>query len=385
MAPVVEADGVEKRYGETVALAGVSLSIDAGEIFGLIGPNGAGKTTLVRAITGTAPPDAGTVTLLGAHPERTDAAAIGVLPQSFSPPARLSARELLTYYASLYPTARDPETVLEAVGLEAAGDTWYENLSGGQQRRLCVGSTLLNDPDVLVLDEPTTGIDPAGRRTIWRLIEGLADDGTTVLLTTHDMAEAERLADRVGLLADGVVLDSGPPDELIREHAAQSRLTVDLADSKPGKRDDTSPSTGRGADVEGELDDRLPYRTTRHGSRLVVYDVEPTAIGSVVDVLVDVGVEYSGLSWDEASLEDVYLELAGGGEGSGAGGGAGPSGRLERPADESRPPATDGGIDLDDGFDPDAPTDREWSPVGVADEIGTRSRAARSSTGGGES
>ncbi|MFC6718010.1 ABC transporter ATP-binding protein [Natrialbaceae archaeon GCM10025810] len=298
---VVEATDLRKSYGDTVALSGVSLSIERGEVFALIGPNGAGKTTLVRALTGTTELDSGSARVLGEAPTAVDRDRLGVLPQDFSPPDRLTARELLTYYAGLYDEARDPEAVLADVGLADAGDTWYENLSGGQRRRTCVGSALVNDPDVLFLDEPTTGIDPAGRRTVWRLVEDLADAGTTVVLTTHDMAEAERLADRVGLLADGSLIASGTPESLVAEHGGSSRLTIELAEDAG-----SDPSNDRFEGIERALEARLE----RGRTGIVVRDVRPTEIGSVVDALESRGVEYTGLSWSEPDLEDVYLALA---------------------------------------------------------------------------
>ncbi|SEW00602.1 ABC transporter ATP-binding protein [Natrinema salifodinae] len=299
MEAVVEATDLEKTYGETVALAGASLAVDRGEVFALIGPNGAGKTTLVRALTGTTEPDGGRARLLGEPPTAVDRGRLGVLPQEFSPPGRLSARELLSYYAGLYDDPRDPDDVLADVGLADAGDTWYEDLSGGQQRRVCVGSALVNDPDVCFLDEPTTGIDPAGRRTVWRLIEDLADRGTTVVLTTHDMAEAERLADRVGLLADGSLVAQGSPEALVREHGGASRLTVETA-ADPEAFDDLEypverPERGRDRSSTGAV---------------VVRDIEPAEIGAVVDFLEAEGIEYTELSWAEPDLEDVYLALA---------------------------------------------------------------------------
>lgn len=301
MEAVVEATDLERTYGETVALAGASLAVERGEIFALIGPNGAGKTTLVRALTGTTEPDAGTARILGEPPTAIDRDRLGVLPQDFSPPDRLSARELLAYYAGLYDDPRDPDDVLADVGLVDAGDTWYEDLSGGQQRRACVGSTLVNDPDVLFLDEPTTGIDPAGRRTMWRLIEELAADGTTVVLTTHDMAEAQRLADRVGLLADGSLVARGTPETLVRDHGGSSRLTIETA-----------------ADVDAfdaleypvERPERGRSRSGNADGAVVVRGIEPAEIGTVVDYLEACELEYTKLSWSEPDLEDVYLELA---------------------------------------------------------------------------
>ncbi|MDF9745092.1 ABC transporter ATP-binding protein [Natrinema salsiterrestre] len=299
MTAVVDATDLEKRYGETVALSGASLSVESGEVFGLIGPNGAGKTTLVRALTGTTEPDTGTARILGESPAAVDRDRLGVLPQEFSPPARLSARELLSYYAGLYDDPRDPDDVLADVGLVDAGETWYEDLSGGQQRRVCVGSALVNDPDLLFLDEPTTGIDPAGRRTVWGLIEDLAADGTTVVLTTHDMAEAERLADRVGLLADGSLVAQGTPEALVRDHGGSSRLTIE-----------TAADPAAFADLEYPVERPNQGRGRSPDSAVVVRDVDPAAIGTVVDYLEARDIEYTELSWAEPDLEDVYLELA---------------------------------------------------------------------------
>ncbi|AFO58394.1 MULTISPECIES: ABC transporter ATP-binding protein [unclassified Natrinema] len=303
MEAVVDATDLEKAYGETVALSGASLSVGGGEVFALIGPNGAGKTTLVRTLTGTTEPDGGTARVLGASPSTVDRDRLGVLPQSFSPPDRLSARELLAYYAGLYDDPRDPDDVLADVGLVDTGDTWYENLSGGQQRRVCVGSALVNDPDLLFLDEPTTGIDPAGRRTVWRLIEDLADAGTTVVLTTHDMAEAERLADRVGLLADGSIVAQGPPERLVRDHGGSSRLTIETA---------ADPDAFDALEYPVERPER--DRGRNPDSAVVVRDIDPAAIGTVVDYLESHAIEYTQLSWAEPDLEDVYLELADGTE-----------------------------------------------------------------------
>jgi len=294
---VITVEGVEKRYGNTVALAGVSLSVEHGEVYGLIGPNGAGKTTLVRAVTGTTTPDAGVVRILETAPTAVDRNRVAVLPQNFAPPARLTAAELLEYYAGLYDDPRDSRGVLADVGLTDAADTWYEHLSGGQQRRVCVGAALVNDPEVLVVDEPTTGIDPAGRRTVWGLLEALAAGGTTILLTTHDMAEAERLADRVGLLAGGELVASGPPARLVAEHGGSNRLVVSL------DGDDTEPTAVDTLETAG-------YTVSTGRGSVTVADVAPTDIGDVVAHLESVAVDYAGLEWTQPGLEDVYLALA---------------------------------------------------------------------------
>jgi ABC-2 type transport system ATP-binding protein len=293
MDEVLVADDIRKSYGDVQALRGVSLTVGPGEVFGLIGPNGAGKTTLVRALTGTTSVE-GTVRVLGNPPEGVDANRLGLLPQSFSPAARLTPRELLSYYAGLYDAARDPEVVLDEVGLAETADTWYENLSGGEKRRTCVGAALVNDPDVLFLDEPTTGIDPAGRRAVWRLVDRLTAGGTTVFLTSHSMQEVSRLADRVGLVRGGELVAVGSPDDLVREHGGESTLVVE---------------TEHTADATAALDGRYAVSAAAEG--VVVRGVAPREIGDVATALDEHGVEYGSLAWSEPSLEDVYLSLTG--------------------------------------------------------------------------
>ncbi|AUV81356.1 ABC transporter ATP-binding protein [Salinigranum rubrum] len=293
MDEVLVAENVRKSYGDVQALRGVSLSVGAGEVFGLIGPNGAGKTTLVRGLTGTTSVE-GTVRVLGKPPEAVDANRLGLLPQSFSPAARLTPRELLSHYAGLYDAARDPDVVLDEVGLADTADTWYEHLSGGQQRRTCVGAALVNDPDVLFLDEPTTGIDPAGRRAVWRLVDRLTAGGTTVFLTSHSMQEVARLADRVGLVRGGELVAVGSPDELIREHGGESTLAVETESAR---------------EATDALDGNYAVSVVSDG--LVVSGVDPRDIGDVATTLDEAGVDYGSLAWSEPSLEDVYLSLTG--------------------------------------------------------------------------
>ncbi|WP_248907920.1 ABC transporter ATP-binding protein [Halocatena marina] len=293
---VLKAENVRREYDDTVALDGVSLSVEAGTVFALIGPNGAGKTTLIRSLTGTTDYE-GDIELFGTAPEKTDAQRIGLLPQSFSPPARLTARELLSYYGGLYDHARSVDAVLEDVGMATSADTWYENLSGGQQRRVCVGIALINDPALLVLDEPTTGIDPAGRRDLWQLLEALTTDGTTVFLTTHYMEEAEYLADRVGLLADGSLVATGAPTDLISEYGGESRLEVDVTE-------DVEPTEAARA-VES-------LGTVETAGRMVsIHGIAPREIGDVLDALDLAGIEYDALSWQQPNLDSVYLTLTG--------------------------------------------------------------------------
>ncbi|GAA0519685.1 ABC-2 type transport system ATP-binding protein [Halorubrum aquaticum] len=316
-APVVVGEGVRKSYGDVVALDGVDVTVGEGEVFGLIGPNGAGKTTLVRALTGTTDAE-GTIRVLGSSPSAVDPQRIGLLPQSFDPPERLTARELVDYYGGLYEDAREVEAVLDDVGMADDADAWYETLSGGQKRRTCVATAIVNDPDLLFLDEPTTGIDPAGRRSIHRLVERLAAAGTTVFLTSHAMDEVERLADRVALLRDGGVVAVGAPADLIADHGGRPRLEVEIDGSPPddgaletasGALDGVGTAATAGEPEIGATADELEIEATADGLR--VLGVRPEGIGAVVDALGEAGVEFESLTWAEPSLEDVYLRLTG--------------------------------------------------------------------------
>lgn len=286
----VVVDDVRKTYDGTKALDGVSVNVRPGEIFALVGPNGAGKTTLVRTMTGTVRPDSGSVTVFGDEPTSVQAERIGVLPQSFTPQRRLTALEIVRYFAGLYEGARNPRAVLEDVGLDPDRETFYENLSGGEQRRVAVAATLVNDPDLVFLDEPTTAIDPQGRHRLWEHLETVAASGTTIILTTHDMSEASRLADRVGFLANGRLVKTGAPDELIARYGGQSRLVIEASD--PPDR------------IEG-------YDSVRTEDELVVTGIDPTEIGDVARTLLASGVEFEALSWREPTLEDAYLRLVG--------------------------------------------------------------------------
>ncbi len=285
----LSAEDLSKSYGETQALDDVSLAVPEGEVFALVGPNGAGKTTFVRCLTGTTTPDAGTVELLGESTAAVDKGRLGLLPQEFSPPDRLTARELVEYYAGLYDEPQSTDMVLESVGLTGVAGTRYANLSGGQRRRVCVGAALTNEPDVLFLDEPTTGIDPAGRRTLWTLLEDLSVAGTTVFLTTHYMEEAARLADRVGILVDGELEATDTPEAIVRAHGGSSRLHVRTRDAI-------------------DLDE---YRIERDGEAVVIHEVAADEIAELVQQLAADGVDFESLIWRQPDLESAYLALTG--------------------------------------------------------------------------
>ncbi len=294
----VEADDVHKSYGDTTALDGVSISVEEGEVFALVGPNGAGKTTLVRCLTGTTRPTSGEARLMGESPEKTEKTTVSVLPQEFSPPERLTPEELIEYYASLYPegATRDTDALVAEMGLGGSEQKRYADLSGGQKSRLKVAVSLVNDPDVLFLDEPTTGIDPEGREDIWTVVERLADEGTTVFLTTHYMREVERLADRVGLMSGGRIVEVGETDDVVRSHAGEPRLVV--------------RTVGPVEDAVEALDDG---RTTTEGEdgTLAFEGVSVDGIGEKLDALESAGVEYDEVRWREPGLEEAYLRLTG--------------------------------------------------------------------------
>ena len=313
MTAALVAEEVRKSYGDVTALDGVSVDVDRGAVFGLVGPNGAGKTTLVRALTGTTAIE-GSVSVLGRDPENVDKAKIGLLPQSFSPAARLTPRELLAQYGGLYDDARDPDNVLSDVGIDGeAAEQWYETLSGGQKRRVCVAIALVNDPEVLFLDEPTTGIDPAGRRALWSLLDDLAAGGTTVFLTSHSMAEVERLADRVGFLSEGRLVAVGRPAELIEEHGGRSRLVIETEPSRSerGVGDVDADLPSGDADAAFSFDADFPFEASANDGVLSVEGVGPREIDDVVSALEARGVEFESLTWKQPDLEDVYLELTG--------------------------------------------------------------------------
>ncbi|MFN2471227.1 MAG: ABC transporter ATP-binding protein [Gaiellaceae bacterium] len=214
----VEVDGLRKSYDGTEAVRGASFHIAEGEVFGLLGPNGAGKTTTVEILEGYRKRDAGSVAVLGTDPARApDAwrARIGVVPQSGELFVNLTVMEHLRVFAGYYERPRKPEDVLRLVGLEDKRDARYRTLSGGQRRRLDLGVALMGDPELVFLDEPTTGFDPAARRAAWETIRALRDLGKTILLTTHYIEEAHRLADRVAVLREGEIVASGTPAALI--------------------------------------------------------------------------------------------------------------------------------------------------------------------------
>src|SRR5919106_1106442 len=254
----IEARGLRKSYGPIEAVKGIGLEVRTGEVFALLGPNGAGKTTTVEILEGHRTRDSGEVSVLGADPARAGLdwnARIGVMLQTLQVQPELTVRESLEQFAGYYPRPRPLEETIELVGLHEERDTRAGRLSGGQQRRLDLALALIGDPELLFMDEPTTGFDPAARQEAWKTIETLRELGTTVFLTTHYMDEAQRLADRVAIVVAGQIVAEGAPGELGGDgaHARVSfRLPADISSQ------DLPPGLGAEVEVRG---DRVELRS----------------------------------------------------------------------------------------------------------------------------
>src|SRR5271165_3774753 len=229
MPPVIQVSGVRKTYGSTVAVDEVSFDVTDGEIFGLIGPNGAGKTTTMECIEGVRRPDRGAISILGLDPFRDVYQLqnrIGVQLQQAQLQKRIKVWEAVDLWASLYSKAVDGDRLLEQLGLSSKRNAWFMTLSGGQKQRLFIALALINDPEVVFLDELTTGLDPQSRRAIWELVRGIRERGKTVFLTTHLMEEAERLCDRVAIIEHGKIIDIGSSGELVRRHCPERTVVL---------------------------------------------------------------------------------------------------------------------------------------------------------------
>jgi ABC-2 type transport system ATP-binding protein len=297
---VIEITGLRKTYGDLEAVAGIDLHVNRGEVFALLGPNGAGKTTATEILEGYRPRTAGEVNVLGHDPSRGERALkqrVGIVLQSTGLDAFLTVRETVDMYGGYYPRSRPTDEVIELVGLREKVDERVRKLSGGQQRRLDVAIALAGDPELLFLDEPTTGFDPSARRNAWEMVKNLVSLGKTVWLTTHFMDEAQYLADRVAVIAKGRIVAEGPPDSIAGRDAMRTRIRF-----RPPAGAPAAPDWGQTANADGssslETDDAT--RST--------HDVTSWAV--------EHGITLDLLEVRQPSLEDVYLQLTGGEEGA---------------------------------------------------------------------
>jgi ABC-2 type transport system ATP-binding protein len=226
---VIEVNSLEKNYGSLKAVAGISFDVKPGEVFSLLGPNGAGKTTTIEILEGLRERDGGDVKVLGLDPWKHGYELhkkLGVIPQGFRFFDYTTPKEAVKYYASLFGVSVDADAILKRVLLEDVADKWYNHLSGGQKQKYGLALALVNDPELVFLDEPTTGLDPQARRAVWDVIRKLRDDGRAVLLTTHYLQEAEELADRVAIMNLGKIITSGTPEEIIVKYSTGEKLVV---------------------------------------------------------------------------------------------------------------------------------------------------------------
>jgi ABC-2 type transport system ATP-binding protein len=296
---IIAVSNLGKRYGRTVAVDDVSLQVFEGEIFGLIGPNGAGKTTTMECVEGNRVPDKGTISVLGLDPRR-DANAlrqrIGVQHQEAQLQKRIKVWEAVDLWRSLYPRVVDTDTLLARLGLEAKRDAWFMTLSGGQKQRLFIALALIHEPEVVFLDELTTGLDPQARRAIWALVTGIRDRGTTVFLTTHLMEEAEKLCDRVAIIEHGRIIEMGTPDDLVQKHCPERAVAFTSDDANVAQRLERLGAVER---TEGSV---TTYTIRGAGDDFVT---------EVINVVAREGIRVRGFRTEIPTLEDVFLKLTG--------------------------------------------------------------------------
>src|SRR5438067_8695153 len=297
--PAIHVAAIRKTYGRTVAVNDVSYDVRPGEIFGLIGPNGAGKTTTMECVEGVRRPDAGQISIMGLDPFRDVYQVqnrIGVQLQQAQLQKRIKVWEAVDLWASLYAKPLDGNRLLEQLGLADKRNAWFMTLSGGQKQRLFIALALINDPEVVFLDELTTGLDPQARRTIWELVRGIRERGKTVFLTTHLMEEAERLCDRVAIIDHGRIIDIGTPATLVRRHCPERAVIIVTEDRAALERFRAIP---RVASV------------TCEGSRFTIRGQEDDLVTEVIECLAEQHIRAIDFRTEHPTLEDVFLKLTG--------------------------------------------------------------------------
>ena len=300
MRSVIQVSGVRKTYGPTVAVDEVSFEVNDGEIFGLIGPNGAGKTTTMECIEGLRTPDRGNISVLGLDPFRQVyklQERIGVQLQQAQLQKRIKVWEAVDLWASLYKKkAIDGERLLEQLGLTDKRNAWFMNLSGGQKQRLFIALALINDPEVVFLDELTTGLDPQARRAIWDLVRGIRERGKTVFLTTHLMEEAERLCDRVAIIEHGRIIDIDSPEKLVARHCPERTVVLSTSDPNAEERFRAMPGV---------------QEVLRTDSRFTIRGRGDDLVTEVIHCLSENRIRVTDFRTIFPNLEDVFLKLTG--------------------------------------------------------------------------
>ena len=302
MDTIIQVEGLCKTYGKTVAVNEVSFDVKEGEIFGMVGPNGAGKTTTIECLEGLRKPDHGTVRVLGVDPQRDGQilrTRTGMQLQQSNLPERMKVWEALDLYASFYPKAADWQEMLVQLGLEEKRNTPFSKLSGGQKQRLFIALALLPDPQLIFLDELTTGLDPQARHAIWDLVREVRSKGKTILLTTHFMEEAERLCDRVAILDHGRIVALETPAALIRNLGSEERVVFSVDGSLPPAFENAL-SGGNRLEIQGE-------RVIIHGKN---HRAVPL-VSEVVGLLTAQRIPFRDLRTEQPTLEDVFLSLTG--------------------------------------------------------------------------
>jgi len=299
METIIEVEDLVKRYGEITAVDRISFEVHEGEIFGMVGPNGAGKTTTIECIEGLRVPDDGTIRVWGLNPQQDGyrlRERIGVQLQESALPDRIKVWEALDLFSSFYTKSVDWRPLLERLGIADKCDTPFAKLSGGQKKRLFIALALVNDPELVFLDELTTGLDPQARRAMWDLVRDIRDQGKTIFLTTHYMEEAERLCDRVLIIDYGKIVALDTPEKLIQNLGAENRILFGVKgvfDPEPLR---TIPGVTRVEQI---------------GERVIVYGRGDKLVGNVVNALEAQGVRFSDLRTEQSNLEDVFLALTG--------------------------------------------------------------------------
>jgi ABC-2 type transport system ATP-binding protein len=296
---VIQVSGLTKHYGTMTALSDVAIDVRDGEIFGLIGPNGAGKTTAMECIEGLRVPDAGRIAVLGLDPLRDVAALqrrIGVQLQEAQLQKRIKVREALALWSAVYGTRLDGLALLEQLGIAGKANSWFMTLSGGQKQRLFIALALIHDPELVFLDELTTGLDPQARRAIWDLVRGIRERGKTVFLTTHLMEEAERLCDRVAIIDHGRIVDVDSPDELVRRHCPERTIVIETVDER------AIDALGRVAGIDS---------AGRNNGQIVLRARSVDVMTGVFRCLADQQIPVTDFRTFVPTLEDVFLKLTG--------------------------------------------------------------------------